>query len=254
MLLNDGKNRVLVDWKKHKLVWSQKSEGETHEEFCPNSKAVAFVKDCNLYVTDATGKTKQLTKDGSREIVYAQSVHRDEFGIYKGTFWSNKGEKLAFYRMDQSMVKDYPLVDIDPREAEHAPEKYPMAAMTGHKVKVGVYDTKSGKTIYLDAGDPTDRYFTNITWSPDDDIIYLIEINRAQTDMKLDAYNAATGKKIKTLYTEHCDKYVHPMNPIKFLLGIRVNSFFKARKTDTIIYTCLALTESRLSRLRRANG
>jgi dipeptidyl-peptidase-4 len=82
---------------------------------------------------------------------------------------------------------------------------------------VGVYDTKSGKTIYLDAGDPTDRYFTNITWSPDVDIIYLIEINRAQTDMKLDAYNAATGKKIKTLYTEHCDKYVHPMNPIKFL-------------------------------------
>ena len=53
-----------------------------------------------------------VSHDGSREIVYGQSVHRDEFGIKKGTFFSNDGNKLAFYRMDQSMVTDYPQVNI----------------------------------------------------------------------------------------------------------------------------------------------
>ncbi len=216
LLANDHK-RFLYNIKNNKVEWVQTRDGESNEEWCAASRAVAYVKDHNLYVTDAQDQTRQLTTDGSREIVYAQSVHRDEFGIYKGTFWSNDGQKLAFYRMDQSMVADYPLVDIDTREATETPEKYPMAGMTSHKVQVGIYDLKSKKTVYLNTGDPTDRYFTNITWAPDNKTIYLIEINRAQTDYKLDAYNPATGEKIKTLYTEHHNKYVHPMNVISFL-------------------------------------
>ena len=58
-----------------------------------------------------------MSTDGSRELVYGQSVHRDEFGISKGTFWNPQGTLLAFYRMDQSMVTDYPMVDISHRPA-----------------------------------------------------------------------------------------------------------------------------------------
>ena len=217
VLVSDGKRRMLVDFKKKRLEWSQPCIGESHEEWCAASKAVAFVKDANLFVTKADGKTTKLTTDGSRNIVYGQSVHRDEFGIYKGTFWSKDGQKLAFYRMDQSMVTDYPLVDIDTRIATPAPEKYPMAGEKSHKVTVGVYDLNSDKTVYLQTGDPTDRYFTNITWAPDGKTIYLIEVNRDQTDSKLDAYDAKTGAFVKTLYTEHNYKYVHPVNPITFL-------------------------------------
>lgn len=217
VLLTNGRKRYLFNVKTKKVEWEQKRDHESAYDWNAQSRAVAFVKDCNLYVTDAQGNTQTLTKDGSREIVYGQSVHRDEFGIYKGTFWNNDGTKLAFYRMDQSMVTDYPLVDIDTRIATEAPEKYPMAGETSHKVKVGIYDMKSGKTVYLNTGDPSNRYFTNIAWAPDNKTIYLIEINRAQTDYKLDAYNPTTGEKIKTLYTEHNDKYVHPMNAISFL-------------------------------------
>jgi dipeptidyl-peptidase-4 len=217
VLLSNGDERMLIDWKQQKKIWSQPCKDESHEEWNGKSRAVAFVKDDNLFVTDAEGKTRQLSTDGSHNIVYGQSVHRDEFGIYKGTFWSNDGQKLAFYRMDQSMVTDYPLVNIDTRIATLAPEKYPMAGETSHKVTVGVYDLKTGKTVYLNAGDPTDRYFTNIAWSPDNKIIYLIELNRDQTDMHLDSYDAETGNKIATLYREHDDKYVHPLNPITFL-------------------------------------
>ena len=218
LVLIERKNeRLLIDFKAKKNVWRQSTEGETHADWNARSRAVAFVKDDNLYVTDAEGKTRQLTTDGSHDIVYGQSVHRDEFGIYKGTFWSNDGQKLAFYRMDQSMVTDYPLVNIDTRIATEIPTKYPMAGETSHKVTVGVYDLETGKTVYLKAGDPTDRYFTNIAWSPADEAVYMFELNRDQTDMELVKYDASTGEKLSTLYKEHHDKYVHPMNPITFL-------------------------------------
>ena len=186
-------------------------------EWCKAATAAAFLRDDNLWVRYADGHDVQLSKDGSREIVYGQSVHRDEFGIYKGTFWSNSGKKLAFYRMDQSMVADYPQVNTFKREAELEPDKYPMAGMTSHQVTIGIFDLDTENTIYLNVGDPTDRYFTNIAWGPDDKTLYLYELNRDQNYCTLDAYDVITGNKIKTLYTETSDKYVEPQHPITFL-------------------------------------
>lgn len=216
-LIANTRKRMLYDWRQQKVVWTQSCEGETHADWNAQSRAVAYVKSHQLYVRTADNTETQLTTDGSREIVYGQSVHRDEFGIHKGTFWSNDGQKLAFYRMDQSMVADYPQVNTFEREATYEPDKYPMAGMTSHKVTVGVYDISTGKTVYLKAGDPTDRYFTNIAWAPDGKTVYMIELNRDQTDMELVSYDVVTGNKTATLYTEHHDKYVHPMNPIMFL-------------------------------------
>gem|GEM_PF-147904 len=217
VLLNTSKMRMLVNWKTKQVVWKQDAKDENFADWNAQSRAVAFVKGDNLYVNNAQGTLKQLTKDGSRDIVYGQSVHRDEFGIYKGTFWSNDGQKLAFYRMDQSMVADYPLVDIDTRIATETPVRYPMAGEKSHLVTVGIYDLNTDKTVYLNTGDPTDRYFTNIAWAPDGKLIYLIELNRAQNRYSLDAYDPATGNKTATLYTESSDKYVHPMHAITFL-------------------------------------
>ena len=186
-------------------------------EWCKASNAAAFLRDNNLWVRYADGHDVQLSTDGSRHIVYGQSVHRDEFGIHKGTFWSKDGQKLAFYRMDQSMVADYPQVNTFKREAELEPDKYPMAGMTSHQVTIGIFDLETQKTVYLNVGDPTDRYFTNISWAPDGKTLYLFELNRDQNHTTLDAYDVATGNKIKTLYTETSDKYVEPQHPITFL-------------------------------------
>ena len=89
--------------------------------------------------------------------------------------------------------------------------------MTSHKVTVGVYDLKTDQTVYLQAGDPTDRYFTNIAWAPDAKTIYMFELNRQQNDCRLVSYDATTGQKIAELYRETSDKYVEPLNPIQFL-------------------------------------
>lgn len=217
VLLEGGGKRMLYNWTTDNVEWQQKSGGEEFADWNPLSRAVAFVKDHQLCVTDAEGNTTTITQDGSREIVYGQEVHRNEFGIYKGTFWNVDGTRLAFYRMDQSMVADYPQVNTFEREATLEPDKYPMAGMTSHKVQIGIYDTATGDTLYLKTDDPTDRYFTNITWSPDSKTIYVIELNRDQTKSELVAYDTATGEKTGIIYTEEDPKYVHPMNPITFL-------------------------------------
>ena len=215
--LGNRKAFILVDFQAKKLVWQDSISGQMANDWNAVSKATAYVEDHQLFVVDGEGHKVQLSTDGSREIVYGQSVHRNEFGIEKGTFWSPDGQRLAFYRMDQSMVTDYPQIDIFPREATCEPDKYPMAGMTSHKVTVGVYDLQTDKTVYLQAGDPTDRYFTNISWSPDNRTIYMFELNRQQNDCHLVSYDATTGERIAELYRETSDKYIEPLHPIQFL-------------------------------------
>lgn len=218
VLVSTGKENLLVNWKQHKVVWRTPSKVSYQaEKWNSSSRATAFVDNNQLFVRDAAGKVHQLSTDGSRSIVYGQSVHRDEFGISEGLFWSPKGQRLAFYRMDQSMVADYPQVDIFQREATYEPDKYPMAGETSHKVTVGVYDLRTNDTIWLKAGDPTNRYFTNIAWSPDENFIYMFELNCDQNDCRLVCYDAKTGNKISELYRETDDKYVEPLHPILFL-------------------------------------
>ena len=216
VMIDNRDCRILYDWKKNKVVWSQTSGYET-SDWSAVSRNLAFVKDNQLYVADKNGEVTKITSDGSREIVYGQSVHRDEWGIWKGTFWSPNGNLLAFYRMDQSMVTDYPQVNTDTRIATEEPDKYPMAGETSHIVTVGVYDAHSGKTIYLDTGDTTDRFLTNIAWSPDSKQIYIQELNRDQTDMELTVYDAVSGKRKGVIYSEHNDRYTEPLTPITFL-------------------------------------
>ena len=261
--IQSGSKIYTVDWKKHKLLGEVYLEdGESLLEANAQNTAFAYLKDNNLYVRSTNAFTNaaptkekkshdfQLSTDGSREIVYGQSVHRDEFGISKGTFWSPSGEKLAFYRMDQSMVTDYPQVTIPEIDyfnhpetqsciATPAPDKYPMAGETSHKVTVGVFDCATGKAIYLKAGDPTDRYFTNIAWSPDNKTIYMFELNRDQNDCRLTAYSAETGEKTGELYRETDDKYVEPQHPIQFLPWDS-NSFIMQSRKDGYnhLYLC----------------
>ena len=217
VLLNNHRKRVLYNFETKQIIWKQASAGETNSDWNSKSRCVAYVKDNQLYVRTANDEERQLTTDGSREIVYGQSVHRDEFGINKGTFWSPDGKLLAFYRMDQSMVTDYPQVDIFHRCAEYQPNKYPMAGETSHQVTVGIYSIETGTIIYLKAGDPTDRYFTNIAWSPDSKTVYMFELNRDQNDCRLISYDATTGERLVELYRETSDKYVEPLHPIQFL-------------------------------------
>lgn len=219
------KYMIWYDFSKKKIVnlFNLQGEGPTNFDFCKENDYMAYTIGNDLYVAHegdfssmvnpkVTGNQQQ-----EKDVVYGQAVHRNEFGIMKGTFWSPKGTYLAFYRMDQSMVTDYPQVNTTARIAELVPDKYPMAGMTSHKVTVGIYNVKDGKTIYLQAGDPTDRYFTNISWGPDEKSVFVIELNRDQNHAQLVQYDAVSGQKIGVLYEEKHARYVEPQHPLIFL-------------------------------------
>ncbi len=177
---------------------------------------VAYVDNHNLFVSK-DGDKFQVTTDGSSDIVYASSVHREEFGISKGTFWSDNGKLLAFYRMDQGMVTDYPIIDWTSIPAKNVNIKYPMAGDKSHHVTLGVYNAETRALVYVQTGEPAEQYLTNIAWSPDNRFVYIAVVNREQNHMKLNQYDAVNGKFVKTLFEERDEKYVEPLVPMLFL-------------------------------------
>lgn len=130
------------------------------------------------------GKEKQLTFDGdSINIIVGQSVHRNEFGINEGIYLSDNRKYVAYYRMDQSMVGDYPLVNTEQREAKYTPIKYPMAGMKSHEVEIFVYSYDKDEQIKLQTRknnsiEEREMYLTNVSFSPDGKTIYIQKIEQ----------------------------------------------------------------------------
>jgi len=219
MIALTGENRnAFFDLKTHTIAFELPANKKwENTDFCPRSRQTAFTKDNNLYISDTDGQTVAVAEDSNKHIIYGQAVHRNEFGITKGTFWSPQGNYLAFYRMDETKVGDYPLVDISAREAQLMNIKYPMAGMTSHEVTVGIYNLQTRTTVYLKTGEPKDHYLTNISWSPDEKTLYIAELNREQNRMQWNAYDITTGEKNRTLLEESNDKYVEPLHPLLFL-------------------------------------
>jgi len=216
-VLSIPKGKIALDPVKNTyelLIDQSLMEKENVEE----SKAgyIAYLDHFNLFVSKE-GEHQQVTKDGSKDIVYASSVHREEFGISKGIFWSNSGKLLAFYRMDQSMVTDYPIIDWTSNPAKNVNIKYPMAGDKSHHVTLGIYNPDTKALIYLKTGEPAEQYLTNIAWSPDDQYVYIAVLNRGQDYLKVNQYDARTGSFVKTLFEEKDDKYVEPLVPMLFL-------------------------------------
>ena len=185
-----------------------------HADIEWKSKNISYVKGDNLWVND-----HQVTTDGGNGIVYAQSVHRSEFGITHGMFWSDNGEKLAFYRMDESMVTEYPLYNLDQKPATPKQIRYPVAGDPSHHVTVGVYNPTDKSVVYLKTGGPKEQYLTNVSWGPKADYVYIAVVNREQNHMWLKQYDAKTGDFIKTLFEEANEKYVEPEHGLTFVPG-----------------------------------
>ena len=167
---------------------------------------------------DERGNSYTVTADEDKNIVNGQVVSRNEFGITGGIFWSPDGKKLGFYRKDESQVTNFPLLDINTRTGELKEIKYPMAGMKSELVSLGVYDIASAKTIFLDVNDfGREQYLTGITWAPESDMVYIQVLNRGQNHMRLNKYDASTGKFIATLFEEKSNTYVEPQSGLVFL-------------------------------------
>ncbi len=210
----------------------------------PNTFKIAFTMNNNLFCVENDNEFA-ITADKSEYIVNGQEVHRREFGINTGTFWSPKGSFLAFYRKDESMVTDYPLVDINKRVAENTPIKYPMAGMKSHHVTLGIYNFNTKKTLFLETGLPAEQYITSVTWGPQEKYIYLGLLNRDQDHLKVCKFDVKSGKLINVLFEEKDEKYVEPEDPLFFVPG-DANHFIWMSERDGFKHLYLYDTDGNL--------
>lgn len=196
-----------------------------------DNQTFAFTVKNNLFV-NKNGKTIAVTNDTDENILNgASNVHRNEFGIDTGIFPAPNSESVAFYRMDQTMVADYPIIDWSVTPAVNHNIKYPMAGQTSHQVTLGVFNIKNQSTTFLKIEGEKDQYLTAVTWSPDSKYIFVGVLNRGQNHLTMNQYDAATGNFVKTLFEETSDKYVEPQHPLTFFPNSNTDFIWQSQRT-----------------------
>jgi dipeptidyl-peptidase 4 len=225
------------EWQKNALP-----DGAENIFVAPSTNYIAYTIDNNLWLNHM-----KVTDDADKNVVNGKSVHREEFGIDKGIFFSPKGNLLAYYRMDQTMVNDYPIIDWGAMPAKVNMIKYPMAGDTSHEVSVWVYNPTTQSKVRIKTGTPLDKYLTCVTWSPDEKYIFIAILNREQNHLRLNKYDAATGEKVSTLFEESNNKYVQPQHELSFLPNSN-DQFIWWSQRDGFMHLYLFNTDGKLIR------
>lgn len=247
ILIRNQHHIVLLDIEKMQINRIIELDSEaTDITLSPDFKFVAYTKGSNLYYLDPVKEPVHVNDDTTHSVWNGSGyVYRQEFGINQGIFWSPQGNYLAYYRKDESMVKDYPLVDVTKRMAELQTIKYPMAGMTSEEVELVVYDIKNKSSVTLNTGEPKDQYLTSVTWGPDEKFIYIVLLNRDQDHLKLARFQVKTGDLVDVLFEEKHPKYVEPEHPLVFLKNDK-SKFIWWSERDGYNHLYLYSTDGRL--------
>ena len=187
------------------------------EVVAPNKNYVVWLNKNNIAITFENGETIEITNDPEHVVNGNSYTHRQEFGIDRGFWISPDSKKIMFYKKDERMVADYPLIDFGGRIAEDKPIKYPMAGMKSEEVSLHIYDIATKTTKKLAIEGDKEQFLTMPTWAPNSDFVYVGVLNRGQDDLKLQRYNATSGALDKQLFEETNNTYVEPTVPLKFI-------------------------------------
>jgi dipeptidyl-peptidase 4 len=179
--------------------------------FSPDGLKIAFVKDNNLYYKDlVTGNTVQITSDGERNHVINGApdwVYEEEFGFSQAYCWSPDSRNIAYYRFDETPVKEFDMVVYNNLYPEVRRFKYPKAGEANSIVTIHVFHTESGKTTLMPAGEETDQYIPRIKWTASPGKLCIIKLNRLQNAVDVLIADALTGASQK-IYHEENPKYI----------------------------------------------
>lgn len=191
-------------------------------EISPSNDKIAYVYDNNLYCLDiATMESIQITKDGLYNHIINGStdwVYEEEFAITKGFFWNKTGEKIAYYRFDESEVREYDMT-MFPKESlypVHYKYKYPKAGEDNSKVDIFVYDLKKGESRQVPICDDYDVYYPRIQWTQNENELCVTFLNRHQNDYRLYIANVNTMEK-EVVFTDKDKCYIEQPDFVTFL-------------------------------------
>jgi len=180
-------------------------------QFSPDGSKVAYVRDNNIFIKDLTNNSEiQITADGLfNNIINGATdwVYEEELDLTNGLYWSPDSRKLAYYRFDESKVKEFSMIKYGSLYPEVKSFKYPKAGEDNSLVSIHVYDMATGKTITMDTGKEADQYIPRIKWSPVKDQFVIYRLNRLQNKLEFLMADAVTGNHT-VFYTENNKCYI----------------------------------------------
>jgi len=163
----------------------------------PDGKYVGFVRDHNIYIVDlSNGKEKAITKNGTNNILNGEFdwVYEEEFGLADAWRWSPDSKKIAYWKFDQTRVKEFHLVDEMYPYNKVFNLKYPKVGEQNAIVKIGVAEIETNKTNWMDIGKNDDIYIPRIFWTNSSSSLAILRLNRHQNFLELLMANTSTGE------------------------------------------------------------
>lgn len=214
-------DHYVFDLRARTLMPLSKAEGrQSVAELSPQGSRAAFTRGNNLYWVDLeTGVETAITNDGKwNEIINGSSdwVYEEEFGFSKAWFWSPDGNRIAFYRFDETAVKEFSFQTWQTDYPGEVKYKYPKAGETNSVVTIGVYDIPSRKTTWMDVGAEKDQYIVRLNWTQSSDALAIRRMNRLQNRQDLMVANVATGAT-RVIKTETNDAWIAANDDLTFL-------------------------------------
>ena len=208
--LESGKTRKL----------SQSENKQQYARLSPSGDKAAFVQDNDLYLVNLkTGEEKAITSDGRHNHIINGAtdwVYEEEFGFARAWYWSPDGEKIAFYRFDESHVKEFFMTEWGKLYPGLTRFKYPKAGEKNSIVKIGVYDLNSEETTWMDIGSEKDQYIPRINWTKSSDTLAIRRMNRLQNRQDLILADVSSGET-EIIKTETSDTWIDVNDDLKFL-------------------------------------
>jgi len=188
--------------------------------FSPDGSKMAFVRGNNLFIKDiVSNKEEQITNDGlDRHIINGTTdwVYEEEFAFTKALFWSPDGAKLAYYRFDESNVKEFWMTTWGDLYPEFYKFKYPKTGENNSLVTIHIYDLNTKTTKAADIGTEKDQYIPRILWTKSKDKLAILRMNRHQNKLEILLADANSGES-KVIYTEENKYYIDVTDDYTFL-------------------------------------
>ncbi|HYO45182.1 MAG TPA: S9 family peptidase [Gemmatimonadota bacterium] len=181
-------------------------------KFSPDGARVAYVSENDLYVEDLdSGAITRLTADGSRTTINGTFdwVYEEELGLQDGWRWSPDGERIAYWQLDATGVRDFLLInDTDSLYSYTIAVQYPKAGTTNSAGRVGVVPASGGETRWMNVpGDPRQNYIARMDWAASSDEVVMQRLNRLQNALEILLGDASTGH-VRTIHTERDSAWV----------------------------------------------
>ena len=194
--------------------------------FSPAGDRLAFVKQNNLYTLDLqTGLLEKLTSDGNDNVmngkldwVYEEELANRATG--RAYEWSPDGKKIAYLRLDDAPVPQYPLTHYLSAHVELTEERFPQSGDPNPIPSFHVVSVEGAqhqiRTSPVAKSASIEYFGPSFSWTPDSKAVAFLTLDRGQDQETVHLWDPAAGTD-HPLLTEKDPYWINSLEPPHFL-------------------------------------